>query len=229
MTPGEAAVRKPSSTRAPARAASRLSASAAAAPRSRTEMGPVQAGVLRRARPGSPNTRRAIPGKSTRSWYCSGWLAPPKPVRRSFTYVAYEGLLISPSSTTVSPASVCLRTTSATAARMRVASAPASTGTPSSLANIVRMRSSGRGRLPVCVVRNRPVLRFTSGRRARRAEIARAGGALAELGRRLATGARVGLLDRLDVGAEDRAPVAARPLVRAARPVGRALELRDHV
>ena len=40
------------------------------------------------------------------------------------------------------------------------ASAAGSTGTPSSFAYIARMRSSGRGRLPVCVVRNRSVLRF---------------------------------------------------------------------
>ena len=35
-----------------------------------------------------------------------------------------------------------------------------STGTPSSFAYIIRIRSSGRGRLPVCVVKNRSVLRF---------------------------------------------------------------------
>src|SRR5206468_11858288 len=49
--------------------------------------------------------------------------------------------------------------TSATAARMRAWTAAGSTGTPSSLAYMVRMRSAGRGRLPVCVVRNRSVLR----------------------------------------------------------------------
>jgi ABC-type taurine transport system ATPase subunit len=42
----------------------------------------------------------------------------------------------------------------------RPGSAAWSTGTPSSLANIIRTRSSGRGRLPVCVVRKRSVLRF---------------------------------------------------------------------
>src|SRR5262249_49319706 len=50
--------------------------------------------------------------------------------------------------------------TSSTAEAMRAASAAGSTGTPSSLAYIVRTRSSGRGRLPVCVVRKRSVLRF---------------------------------------------------------------------
>ena len=40
------------------------------------------------------------------------------------------------------------------------ASAAGSTGTPSSFANIMRIRSSGRGRLPVWVVRKRSVLRF---------------------------------------------------------------------
>ena len=49
--------------------------------------------------------------------------------------------------------------TVATAARTRESSAARSTGTPSSLAYIIRMRSSGRGRLPVCVVRKRSVLR----------------------------------------------------------------------
>src|SRR5216683_82044 len=57
------------------------------------------------------------------------------------------------------PASVCLRTTSATAVRMRAASAGPSTGTPSSRANIMRIRSAGRGRLPVWVVRTRSTLR----------------------------------------------------------------------
>src|SRR6202048_83078 len=58
------------------------------------------------------------------------------------------------------PASTCFSTTAATAERMRDLSAAASTGTPSSLANIARTRSSGRGRLPVWVVRKRSVLRF---------------------------------------------------------------------
>src|SRR5688572_21377417 len=104
---------------------------------------------------------------------------------------------------------------------MRAARAAGSTGTPSSLANIVRMRSSGRGRLPVCVVRTRALLRFTSGRGARGVEVARAGGALAELGRRLPARARVGLADGLHVGAEDRPAVVPRPLVGGARQVAR--------
>src|ERR1700730_5753183 len=58
------------------------------------------------------------------------------------------------------PASICFSTTAATAERMRDLSAAASTGTPSSLANIARTRSSGRRRLPVWVVRKRSVLRF---------------------------------------------------------------------
>ncbi len=61
------------------------------------------------------------------------------------------------------PASACFCTTSATAARIRAASAARSTGTPSSLAYIMRIRSSGRGRLPVWVVRKRSVLRFMAG------------------------------------------------------------------
>ncbi len=56
------------------------------------------------------------------------------------------------------PAAACFPTTSATAERTRAPSAAGSTGTPSSLAYIVRIRSSGRGRLPVWVVRNRSVL-----------------------------------------------------------------------
>src|SRR5262245_46416977 len=116
---------------------------------------------------------------------------------------------------------------------MRAARAAGSTGTPSSLANIVRMRSSGRGRLPVCVVRNRSVLRFTGDRSRRGAgrhvEVARARRALPELGRGLSPGPGVGLGDGFDVGAEDRAPVAARPLVGGARRVARALEAWNHV
>src|SRR3984893_2488540 len=57
------------------------------------------------------------------------------------------------------PASTCFSTPSATAGRMRTLSAAGSTGTPSSLAYIMRTRSSGRGRLPVWVVRKRSVLR----------------------------------------------------------------------
>src|SRR5438132_4093724 len=58
------------------------------------------------------------------------------------------------------PASICFSTIAATAERMRAFSAARSTGTPSSLANIARTRSCGRGRLPVWVVRKRSVLRF---------------------------------------------------------------------
>src|ERR1700736_2839127 len=58
------------------------------------------------------------------------------------------------------PASTCFPTTAATAERIRDLSAAASTGTPSSLANIACTRSSARGRLPVWVVRKRSVLRF---------------------------------------------------------------------
>src|SRR6185369_1501375 len=57
------------------------------------------------------------------------------------------------------PALTCFCTASATAARIRMPRAAASTGTPSSLAYIIRIRSAGRGRLPVCVVRNPSVLR----------------------------------------------------------------------
>src|ERR1700731_2401656 len=53
------------------------------------------------------------------------------------------------------PESTCFFTTPATAARIFAASPVRPTGTPSSLANIARIRSSGRGRLPVWVVRNR--------------------------------------------------------------------------
>src|SRR5579884_3279344 len=70
------------------------------------------------------------------------------------------------------PAAACLRTTSATAARICPASAAASTGTPSSLANIARTSSGGRGRLPVWVQRNRSVLRRIASSRVRPATIA---------------------------------------------------------
>ena len=46
-------------------------------------------------------------------------------------------------------------------------------GTPSSLANIARTRSSGRGRLPVCVVRNRSRLCLMRGPRRRRGSASR--------------------------------------------------------
>src|SRR6266852_6136802 len=61
------------------------------------------------------------------------------------------------------PISACLRTTSVTAERIPAARAAGSTGTPSSFANIVRVSSSGRGRLPVWVVRMRSVLRSIGG------------------------------------------------------------------
>src|SRR5882672_4707569 len=61
------------------------------------------------------------------------------------------------------PISACLRTTVATAERIPAARAAASTGTPSSFANIARVSSSGRGRLPVWVVRIRSVLRCIGG------------------------------------------------------------------
>src|SRR3984893_730432 len=61
------------------------------------------------------------------------------------------------------PISACPRTTVATAERIPAARAAPSTGTPSSFANIVRVSSSGRGRLPVWVVRIRSVLRCIGG------------------------------------------------------------------
>src|SRR5712691_9009889 len=122
------------------------------------------------------------------------------------------------------PAAACRRTTSATAARTWPASEAGSTGTPSSLANIVRMRSSGRGRLPVWVVRKRSVLRLTplgSRRGAGRAvQVARPRRALAELGGDLAARVGEGLTNGLDVGAEDRLAVAPGPLVGVAGAVG---------
>src|SRR5438132_1661128 len=54
------------------------------------------------------------------------------------------------------PAAVCFATASSTARRTRSSSAAVSTGAPSSRAHISSFRSSGRGRLPTCVVRNRP-------------------------------------------------------------------------
>src|ERR1044072_9476640 len=59
------------------------------------------------------------------------------------------------------PASACFLTMSTTAQHTRSPSACGSTGTPLSLAYLIWMRSSGRGRLPVCVVRKRSVERGT--------------------------------------------------------------------
>src|SRR4030088_1927212 len=86
------------------------------------------------------------------------WL-PPNPVRRSFTYVEYPTLLISPSLTTSTPTSTCFATMPLTAPSTSTSSWCASTGSPDSLANMSSTRLLGRGRLPVCVVRIRFVLR----------------------------------------------------------------------
>src|SRR5579872_5925134 len=59
------------------------------------------------------------------------------------------------------PAFSWASTMSATAVAMRRPSAAPSTGMPSSLANMIFTRSAARGRLPVCVVRKRSLLRFT--------------------------------------------------------------------
>jgi hypothetical protein len=67
-TPGEAALMKEPTAFTPASAALRLSASVAAACASRKLTAALQAGVLRRERPGSPNTRFSSRGNSERSW-----------------------------------------------------------------------------------------------------------------------------------------------------------------
>src|SRR5215813_1287759 len=69
------------------------------------------------------------------------------------------GLPISPSSTTSTPSSVCVRTMSPTARRTLAANASGSYGRPVALAWISSSRSAGRGRLPAWVVRMRSVLR----------------------------------------------------------------------
>jgi hypothetical protein len=70
------------------------------------------------------------------------------------------GLPISPSFTTSRPTAACSLTLSATALRTRSANAASSTGLPSIRASIISNRSSGRGRLPTCVVSIRSVLSF---------------------------------------------------------------------
>ena len=65
------------------RLATSASASPEASPVSRTAMGALQAGVLRRERPGSPNTRCASFGNAARSWYTKVLPVPPKPSSRS--------------------------------------------------------------------------------------------------------------------------------------------------
>src|SRR5437867_4360406 len=61
------------------------------------------------------------------------------------------------------PAFVCRATTSSTARHTRSSKAALSTGTPSSRAHIIAIRSSGRGRLPTCVVRKRPIVLLVNG------------------------------------------------------------------
>src|SRR5262245_13651130 len=56
--------------------------------------------------------------------------------------------------------SACFRATSSTARATRASSSTSSYGLPASLACSSGMRSSGRGRLPTCVVRMRLLLRF---------------------------------------------------------------------
>src|SRR5213595_2675317 len=56
------------------------------------------------------------------------------------------------------PAFLCRATTSSTARHTRSSIAVTSTGIPSSRAHIIAIRSSGRGRLPTCVVRKRPLV-----------------------------------------------------------------------
>ena len=75
------------------------------------------------------------------------------------TYVAYDGFDISPSLTIDTPA-VDLTLDDLVHGgldRVREGGA-ASTGMPSPTAHIIRTRSSGRGRLPVCVLRMRSVV-----------------------------------------------------------------------
>src|SRR5215211_1241582 len=57
------------------------------------------------------------------------------------------------------PTSTCFLTMSATAVRARAAKASASTGSPASRFWIMSIRSGGRGRLPVWVVKIRSLLR----------------------------------------------------------------------
>jgi hypothetical protein len=58
------------------------------------------------------------------------------------------------------PASVWRRTVSATALLTRAAKAVSSTASPCAFFRISAASSSGRGRLPTCVVRMRSILRF---------------------------------------------------------------------
>ena len=74
---------KPPVAFTPLSAALRLSASITGACLSRTLIGALHAGVLRRERPGSPNTRRSSIGNSWTSWYTKVFPVPPKPLSRS--------------------------------------------------------------------------------------------------------------------------------------------------
>jgi hypothetical protein len=66
-------------------------------------------------------------------------------------------LLTSPSLSTSTPASACLCTVSRTAARTSVRNCASSTGWPASCASTSGRNPAGRGRLPECVVKIRPV------------------------------------------------------------------------
>src|SRR5437773_4975717 len=85
---------------------------------------------------------------------------PSIPPMRSVTYLTKFGLPSSPSLTTSMPERACLSTHSATAVRTRSAKTLGSGGFPASRARSISLRSGGRGRLPVWVVRMRSVLRF---------------------------------------------------------------------
>src|SRR3990172_4034072 len=94
----------------------------------------------------------------TSGWRRSGRTS--KPLSRSRMWLAQLDLPNSPSLTMSIPVSCCFRTTSATAWRRVCSYAAASYAFPGALLFASATSSGGRVKLPTCVVRKRPWLRF---------------------------------------------------------------------
>src|SRR6516164_4615292 len=120
--------------------------------------GPTQNENPRCAVCGFANSFIASSGNGATSSDWNSDVPPPKPEKRVLMYVLNPGLLISPSLITSRPTSRCLATRSTTASSILASSAASSTSSPSIRAHTMSASSSGRGRLPACVVRIRSAI-----------------------------------------------------------------------